>query len=171
MKRIVALMVFLILLVSSFSVLAESDDPLGLKSVDDETLLYLRDTIQQEIYNRGLESPNGESVKTPSTISGWYSYGLGQYIPNPADVWGRSISTVSDNSRNYEFAFMEEVSDVSDAEFDLYVDTLTEWGYTNDVSKASFGFTGTNNDGTTVVAHHYSSDGSMVVQAQNNSKH
>lgn len=142
MKKVVVILVFLIVL----STTAFATPSVDVKSMSDAELEGLRDLIDEELASREIE---GSGIS--SSFPAWYDFGLGQYIPDPSSVFGRTAVTANKVKYNNDRQFCEWIEDVTPEEFELYYSALRDYGYNTDIDKSSSSLTITKDDGTVYV--------------------
>ena len=76
-----------------------------------------------------------EAIKS-SGYSSWYEQGMGSYLPDPTEVFGRSITTsgVFSNSNQHFYA---SIDSTSQEEYEKYVEACKKCGFTKLIEEGS----------------------------------
>lgn len=140
MKKVFLLVAVFVFLLSSVG-LSES---LDLSAMSTEELLRLQSSIAEEIQKRS--ETNGVS-----TYKKWYDFGLGQYLPDPAEIIGRKLEPYNNIQINTDSMFSEFLSGASKEDYELYVEALKTFGYNENIQSYGVGYTATLNGKYTVT--------------------
>lgn len=135
MRKVFAMVLTFVMLASTC--FAEGID--ATKFSDDE-LSSLRDAVNSEYDRRFGGKP----------YSPWYDYGLGATIPGFNEVVGREVEVVPGLNRNGDDRFVEQLAEVTSAEFEMYKIACKEFGYDIDVDSGDMSFEASNSDGHTI---------------------
>ena len=136
-KKLVSL--FLISVLVSMISISAFADVVDVTALSDEALLALKEQVLEEISVRHLEDSYA--------FGQWYNFGLGKILPDPAKVFGRSPKKHSIISNNDDKWFTENLEDITQEEFEMYVAALRMYGFNNSISASGISFEADNSDG------------------------
>lgn len=140
MKRIILFVSVFVFLLS----VAGISESLDLSSMSTEELLQLQSNITEEIHKRS-------DTDTASSFKKWYDFGLGQYLPDPAEIIGCKLEPYNNIQINTDSMFSEFLSGASKDDYELYVEALKAFGYNENIQSYGTGYIATRNGKYTVT--------------------
>jgi len=161
MKRTVCLiMAFALCAAGVCAGAAEGTGPVDIQALSDGDLLALRDLLRSEAELRHLIE---EPAAAADTYGQWYSSGLGQVLPDPAQVFGRETAQFIPNTGNSDTVFSDNVAGVSAGERSAYIEALKLYGFTENTEESEGVFRAENADGIHVKVSAFGN--AMIVEA------
>lgn len=127
MKKLICLLIMLMCVwqITGFAKIVDLSD------MSREELIELREKIDKLL---------DEDEKNELSVSSWYDYGLGKYLPNPSEVLGRVVESDPIAKINTDSSFYETIENAMMDDFNTYVQTIKEFGYVENVQTYGTGY-------------------------------
>ena len=161
MKKFLAVVLVLAVLIAAITLFLKRDDifptPITTTDLSDKStsdLLTLQNEVKAEL-SRRAEAHDG--------VSSWSDILMGQYLPNPNDVFKKKVTGFFDLASNREDDFGDRFKNSSNESFKLYCDACIAWGFTNVESYNAVSFEARDSENRELSMVYYNSVGEVSV--------